>query len=271
MPIPNRYYEAVRGWSPQRARRHRRRATSFDPITDKVRAGRSARRLHRRRRPRALHGPHLSARVLEPHRVRHRTDRPPRRPRSCSRRNGADFSSQEQLEPPRQRRRMDRPDHGRGRPRRQRLGHRLVQLHRAAQSDAGGLSRTGKGNAYETNLRDKKHGRIYRVVVKDEGRRMKDEGETSESEILNLNLKSRSVRRTPLPRSNRSRARSRSSLSPPCAATTCSGGCMNQRLLMEDFQPNVHAALVEMIADQSVPQDRAQCGCHACRMDDART
>ena len=28
--------------------------------------------------------------------------------------------------------------------------------------------KTGKGNAYETDLRDKKHGRIYRVVYGDE-------------------------------------------------------------------------------------------------------
>src|SRR5207248_3481874 len=27
--------------------------------------------------------------------------------------------------------------------------------------------KTGKGNAYETDLRDKKHGRIYRLVMKD--------------------------------------------------------------------------------------------------------
>ena len=41
--------------------------------------GRLARRVHRRRRARALHGPHLSAGVLEPHRVRRRADRAPGR------------------------------------------------------------------------------------------------------------------------------------------------------------------------------------------------
>ena len=37
MPIPNRYYEKVRGWTPTRAAEHRRRTTTFEPITDKVR------------------------------------------------------------------------------------------------------------------------------------------------------------------------------------------------------------------------------------------
>ena len=41
--------------------------------------GRLARRLHRRRRPRPLHGPDLPEAVLEPHGVRRRADRPPRR------------------------------------------------------------------------------------------------------------------------------------------------------------------------------------------------
>ena len=47
--------------------------------------GRSPRRLHGRRRPCPLHGPQLSAGVLEPHGVRLRADRPPgRRRSSCS-------------------------------------------------------------------------------------------------------------------------------------------------------------------------------------------
>ena len=52
---------------------------------------------------------------------------------------GTSFSSKQFLEPAGQRRRMVRPDHGRGRPGRQRLGHRLVQLHRPAQPDAARL------------------------------------------------------------------------------------------------------------------------------------
>jgi type 1 glutamine amidotransferase len=42
--------------------------------------GRSTRQIHRRRRPRPLHRPLLSARLLEPHRLRLRTHRPHRRP-----------------------------------------------------------------------------------------------------------------------------------------------------------------------------------------------
>ncbi len=42
-------------------------------------AGRLARRVHRRRRPRALHGAHLPEAVLEPHGLRRRADRAPGR------------------------------------------------------------------------------------------------------------------------------------------------------------------------------------------------
>ena len=53
--------------------------------------------------------------------------------------DGARLSAAQRLEPAGQRRRMDRADRGRGRARRQRLGDRLVQLHRAAQPDAARL------------------------------------------------------------------------------------------------------------------------------------
>ena len=46
-----------------------------------------------------------------------------------------------------------------GRPGRRGVGDRLVQLHRPAQPHAEGLP-NGQGNAYETPLRDKTHGRI---------------------------------------------------------------------------------------------------------------
>ena len=51
MPIPNRYYESVRGWSPARPGEHRR----LEPVLPDHRQGppgRLARRVHRRRRPR---------------------------------------------------------------------------------------------------------------------------------------------------------------------------------------------------------------------------
>ena len=96
----------------------------------------------------------------------------PSRPATSSRRSrctrdGSDFALAQRLEPRRQRRRVDLADRGRGRPRRQRLGDRLVQLHRPAQPDARRASRPARANAYETPLRDKTHGRIYRIVDKD--------------------------------------------------------------------------------------------------------
>ena len=44
------------------------------------------------------------------------------------------------------------------------MGDRLVQLHRAAQPDAGRASRPARATPTRRELRDKKHGRIYRVV-----------------------------------------------------------------------------------------------------------
>ncbi len=162
MPIPNRYYERVRGWSPRNSSESIADSNPFQPITDKVRqvdqhggytAGAGHALYTARNYPQQywnrtafVCGPtgHLVGTfVLEARRGRLPLAQP--------------------LQSRRQRRRMVGSDHGGGRPRRQRLGHRLVQLHRAAQPHAAGFE-TGKGNAYETDLRDKKHGRIYRVV-----------------------------------------------------------------------------------------------------------
>ncbi len=60
MPIPNRYYEAVRGWSSS-GLTGIADSNRFYPDHRKRAAGRLARRLHGRRRPRPLHGPQLSA------------------------------------------------------------------------------------------------------------------------------------------------------------------------------------------------------------------
>ena len=92
------------------------------------------------RRPRALHGPELT-------RSRTGTAPPssPSRPATWSptftaRAEGAATShASQRLEPAGQQRRVDRADRRRGRPRRQRLGRRLVQLHRPAQPHAPGL------------------------------------------------------------------------------------------------------------------------------------
>ena len=59
MPIPNRYYESVRGMSPVGAGEHRR----LEPLLPDHRErppGRLARRVHRRRRLGALHGADVS-------------------------------------------------------------------------------------------------------------------------------------------------------------------------------------------------------------------
>ena len=94
MPIPNRYYEsgarlvAVAGAAASIA--------DTQPLPADHRqgaAGRLARRLHRGGRPRPLHRPHLPAGILEPHRLRQRADRPPRRRRSSCERDGSDFRS----------------------------------------------------------------------------------------------------------------------------------------------------------------------------------
>ena len=77
MPIPNRYYESVRGMAP-RAAEHRR----LEPLLSDHRerpSGRLARRLYRRRPACALHGSHLPEAVLEQDGIRRGADRAPRR------------------------------------------------------------------------------------------------------------------------------------------------------------------------------------------------
>ena len=135
MPIANRYYEAVRGWAPSLELPTIADSYLFQAATDKVRQVDHFGGYTAARRPRAVHGPPLSAGILEPHGLRLRADRPPgRHVRVVARRRR--LSLVESLQPVGQRRRMDGADHGRSRARRQRVGHRLVQLHRAAQSDA---------------------------------------------------------------------------------------------------------------------------------------
>ena len=138
MPIANRYYERVRGWTPQLTLASIADSNRIHPITDKVRqvdhhggytAGCGSC---------AVYSSRVSRAILEPHGVRLRADRPRRQHvRAFGRRGGLSFHKP--CQPARQRRRMGRADHGRGRSRWQRLGDRLVQLHRAAQSHAGRL------------------------------------------------------------------------------------------------------------------------------------
>jgi hypothetical protein len=74
MPIPNRYYERVRGWIEIAAALHHRRLVSVQADHRQGAAGGPARRLHRGCRPFAVYGAPLPQGILEPHRLRRRTD-----------------------------------------------------------------------------------------------------------------------------------------------------------------------------------------------------
>ncbi len=137
MPIPNRYYEAVRGWSP-RVLENIAPNFQFFPVTDQVRQVELARRIHRRGRPCALHRAGLSRSVLELDGLRRRADRAPGR-HLHAQSQGERRRRVLRLEPAGQQRRVDGAHRGGGRPRRPRLGHRLVQLHRPAQPHAARL------------------------------------------------------------------------------------------------------------------------------------
>ena len=138
----------------------------FYPITDKVRQVDWHGGFTAGGRPRALHGPHVPEGILEPHGLRRRADRPPRRDvRARSRtaptstRTTPGTCSPATTNGPRRSLAEVGPD-----------GHVwvidwynfIVQHNPTPQG-----FKTGKGNAYETPLRDKTHGRIYRIVAKD--------------------------------------------------------------------------------------------------------
>ena len=119
------------------AREHRR----VEPVLSGDRegpSGRLPRRVHGGGRPCSVHGPDLSAPLLEPDRLRGRADRALGR-HVHARAPGERRRRLLRLEPGRQRRRMDRPHQRRGRARRPCLGDRLVQLHRPAQPHAARL------------------------------------------------------------------------------------------------------------------------------------
>ena len=107
MPIPNRYYEAVRGWSSTRAAAPSPTSNRFYPITDKVRqvdyhGGFTAAAGH------ALY----TARTYPQANTGTAPPSSPSRPAISSRTftlqpDGSDFHSQQRLEPAGQRRRMD--------------------------------------------------------------------------------------------------------------------------------------------------------------------
>ena len=138
LPIPNRYYESVRGWSPSGAREHRR----LEPLLPDHRErppGRLARRVHRRRRARrsTRRAPipkqywNRIAFVAEPtgHLVATFTLIP----------DGSDFRSHNAWNLVASDDEWTSPILAEVGPGRQRLGDRLVQLHRPAQPDARGV------------------------------------------------------------------------------------------------------------------------------------
>ena len=137
LPIPNRYYEAVRGWSAVKLESIAA-SNQFYPVTEQVRqvdyhGGFTAAAGHALYTARTY-----PPRVLELDRVRHGADRALGR-HVHARQEGQRRGRLLWLEHARQRRRVDRSDRRGSGARRARLGHRLVQLHRSAQSDAARL------------------------------------------------------------------------------------------------------------------------------------
>ncbi|MFO0954527.1 MAG: PVC-type heme-binding CxxCH protein [Isosphaeraceae bacterium] len=165
LPVPNRYYEAVRGWSPS-VLQSIASWNRFYPRDRARPAGRLARRVHRGGRPRDLHGAGLSEALLEPHVVRLGADRPPDGdlPAGAERQR---LRLGQLVEPRGQRRRVDLADLGRGRARRARLDHRLVQLHRPAQPHAERLPDRQGGRVRHPAPRQDSTGASYRLVYKD--------------------------------------------------------------------------------------------------------
>ena len=229
MPIPNRYYEAVRGWAPSLVLRGIADSNRFRPITDKVRqvdfhGGYTAAAGHALYTARGYPkeywnrtafvaeptGHLVGTFVLAPRRQRLPLDQP--------------------VQPARQRRRVDGPDHGRGRPGRQRLGARLVQLHRPAQPDAAGLPDRQGGGLRERPARQEARPHLPRRLRGD-----------------------RLGRRTPA-RSSRSPARRRSKLVAALKNDNLFWRRHAQRLLVERGKTDVVPALFELARDPTVDE-----------------
>ena len=104
--------------------------------------------------------------------------------------------------------------------------------------------KTGKGNAYESNLRDKKHGRIYRVVYTGAenasdakpGAKSDDEGPAMNAQSLDL-----------------SRANSEQLLA-ALHSPNFFWRRHAQRLMLENRQADVVQALIEMVKEQSLDE-----------------
>ena len=167
MPIANRYYEQVRGWLALTTRHDCRYAYLFKPITDKRAAGRSPRRLHGRRRDtRCTRLGHVSA---DSGGIRRRLSAD--RQDIWSGRSCCDATEPTSVRPVPCN--LVASDDEWSAPIMAEVGpdgnvwvldwyNYIVQHNPTPQG-----FETGKGNAYESDLRDKKHGRIYRLRYDD--------------------------------------------------------------------------------------------------------
>jgi putative membrane-bound dehydrogenase-like protein len=167
MPIPNRYYEAVRGWAPSLVLRPIADSYRFKPITDKVRqvdwhGGYTAAAGHAlytaRRYPKEYWN--RTAFVNEP--TGHLVGT------FILKRDGSNFHSSNPFN-------LLASDDEWTAPIMSEVGpdgnvwmidwHNYIVQHNPTPRGF----RTGKGAAYESDLRDKKHGRIYRIVYEGKG------------------------------------------------------------------------------------------------------
>ncbi|WP_404308538.1 PVC-type heme-binding CxxCH protein [Neorhodopirellula lusitana] len=222
MPIPNRYYESVRGWAPSLTLSSIADTNQFNPITDKVRqvdhhGGYTSGAGHALYTGRAypeeywnrvafVNGPtgHLVGTfVLEP--------------------EGSDFHSTSPIN-------LLASDDEWTAPIMSEVGpdgqvwvidwYNYIIQHNPTPE---GFT-TGKGNAYESKLRDKKHGRIYRVVADDSpAMSYPDLGDASPDDLVNA-------------------------LTNPTMLVRKHA----QRLLVERGNPDVLESLAKLVRDQSV-------------------
>ncbi len=162
MPIPNRYYEAVRGWTPSLMLNTIADTYLFAPITEKVRqvdqhGGYTAAAGHALYTARRYPQPYWNRTAFVNGPTGHLTGTFVLQP------DGSDFRSTSPFN-------LVASDDEWSAPIMSEVGpdgnmwvldwYNYIVQHNPTPAGF----QTGKGNAYETDLRDKKHGRIYRVV-----------------------------------------------------------------------------------------------------------
>jgi putative membrane-bound dehydrogenase-like protein len=171
MPIPNRYYEAVRGWAPSLVLRSIADTYLFKPITDKIRqvdqhGGYTAGAGHSLYTARTYPKEYWNRTAFVSDPTGHLTGT------FVLRREGSDFHSSNPFN-------LLASDDEWSAPIMAEVGpdgnvwvidwYNYIVQHNPTPIGF----KTGKGSAYETDLRDKKHARIYRVVY-DGGNRTKE-------------------------------------------------------------------------------------------------